>query len=151
MVLHSDTGPYLIGVWYRPPVPGEMQSIMDFSEEWQRLSKEVLGTILVGDLNVHHIRWLRYSLRNSAEGELLRDICDAVGLRQLVREPTRGDNLLDLALTDLDEVRCRVVGKIADHKGLQLTLPLTVPRIEIQSRLVWHFRGADWDGLNQAL
>ena len=94
-----------------------MDSIKAFEEEWQRLSTDALGTIVVGDLNVHHIRWLRFSSRNSAEGELLRDICDSVGLRQLVREPTRGDNLLDLALTDVDEVRCKVVSKIADHKG----------------------------------
>ena len=58
MVLHSDTGPYLIGVWYRPPDPGEIQSITAFEEEWQRLSKEVLGTVLVCDFNVHHMRWL---------------------------------------------------------------------------------------------
>ena len=92
-----------------------------------------------------------YSSRNSVEGDCLRNICDAVGLRQIVREPTRGENLLDLALTDLDAVRCKVVGKIADHKGLHITLPLTVPKIEVQSRLDWHFKGADWHGLNQAL
>ena len=85
------------------------------------------------------------------EGELLRDFCDRVGLRQLVREPTRDGNLLDLALTDLDEVRCKVVAKVADHSGLALALPITVPRVEIQCRLVWHFRDADWDGLNNAM
>ena len=68
-----------------------------------------------------------------------------------VREPTRGDYLLDLAFTDLDDVRCKVVGKVADHKGLLLTLPLSVPRVEIQSRLVWQFSAADWDGLRAAL
>ena len=85
------------------------------------------------------------------EGEVLRDFCDRVGLRQLVREPTRDGNLLDLALTDLDEVRCKVVAKVADHSGLALALPITVPRVEIQCRLVWHFRDADWDGLNNAM
>jgi len=150
-MLHADTGPYLIGVWYRPPNPGEHDSIRSFEEEWQRLSLDVLGTICIGDLNVHHIRWLRHSTRNSSEGELLRTVCDTYGFRQLVTEPTRGDNLLDLALTDLDEVRCKVVGKIADHKGLKLTLPFTVPRVEIQSRMVWQFTSADWEGLNNAL
>ena len=59
--------------------------------------------------------------------------------------------MLDLALTDLDEVRCKVVSKIADHKGLELTLPISVPRVEIQSRLVWQFKEADWNGLSAAL
>ncbi len=131
-MLHTDTGPYLIGVWYRPPDQGEIESIKFCEEEWQLLSPEVLGTILVGDINVHHIRWLRYSSRNSAEGEVLRDFCDRVGLRQLMHEPTRGENLLDLAMTDLDEVKCKTVSKIADHKGVSLRLPLSVPRVEIQ-------------------
>ena len=151
LVLHADTGPFLLGVWYRPPAPGQTESIAAFEEEWHRLSKEVLGTIVVGDLNLHHIRWPRYSLRNSAEGELLRGICDSNGLRQIVREPTRGDNLLDLALTDMDEVRCKVVGKIADHKGLQLVLPISVPRVDIRPRMVWQFKDADWHGLSNAL
>ena len=93
----------------------------------------MLGTILIGDISIHHIRWLRYCSRNSAEGGLLRD------------------NLLDLALTDLDEVRCKVVGEITDHKGLALTLPLSVPQLQIQSRTVWQFRDADWNGLRVTL
>ena len=33
LVLHADTGPYLIGVWYRPPEPGETTSINACEEE----------------------------------------------------------------------------------------------------------------------
>ena len=32
-----------------------------------------------------------------------------------------------------------------------LKLPLTVPRIVIQTRVVWQFRDADWDGLRKAM
>ena len=151
LVLHSDTGPFLMAVWYRPPSPGEVESIKSFEEELQRLNTEVLGIILVGDLNIHHAQWLTYSSRNSAKGELLRNICDANGLRQIVREPTRGENLLDIALTDVDEVRCKVVCPIADHRGLKLILPISVPRVTIQLRLVWQFKAADWQGLRSAL
>ena len=58
---------------------------------------------------------------------------------------------MDLALTDLEEVKCHTVPKIADHKGLVVVLPLSVPKVEIQSRLVWRFRAADWEGLKDAL
>ena len=34
LVIHSDTGPYLLGVWYRPPQPGEVESIKSLREEW---------------------------------------------------------------------------------------------------------------------
>ena len=30
LVLHADTGPYLLCVWYRPPAPGEIDSIKAF-------------------------------------------------------------------------------------------------------------------------
>jgi len=151
LIVHADTGPYLIGVWYRPPQPGETESIDSFEKEWEVHSQEALGTILVGDLNIHHLRWLRFSSRNSVEGEALSSICNRVGLRQLVRQPTRGNYLLDLALTDLDDVKCTVVGKIADHKGLALVLPLVVPRVKVQHRQVWQFKDACWGGLQDEL
>jgi len=33
LVIHTDTGPYLLGVWYRPPSPGELASILACEEE----------------------------------------------------------------------------------------------------------------------
>ena len=83
LVLHTDTGPYLLGDWYRPPQPGDISSIEACEEEWERLSTETLGTILIGDVNVHHVSWLRHSSRNSAEGVKLRDFSQRVGLRQI--------------------------------------------------------------------
>ena len=77
-----------------------------------------MGTIIVGDTNTHHRRWLRYSARNSAEGEALKTFCDNQGLQQMVKERTQSDYLLDLLLTDVDGVRCKVLPKIADHKLL---------------------------------
>ena len=58
---------------------------------------------------------------------------------------------MDLCLTDIDDVRCKTMPKIADHKGLIVTLPLSVPKVEVQPRLVWQFKDADWDGLRHAL
>ena len=61
-MLHTDVGPYLLGVWYRPPEPGELDSIRSLETELNRYAHEALGTILVGDLNVHHTRWLHPEL-----------------------------------------------------------------------------------------
>ena len=59
--------------------------------------------------------------------------------------------MLDLVLTDLDDVRCKVLPKIADHKVLQATLPLRAPKAIAFTREVWQFAKADWEGLNDAL
>ena len=52
--LHGDLGPVLLCVWYRPPSSGEVGSINAFEAEWTRLSAGYIGTVVVGDLNVHH-------------------------------------------------------------------------------------------------
>ena len=44
--------------------------------------------------------------------------CRDVGLKQLVREATRGDFLFDLVLTRLDDVTTTVLAKVADHSRL---------------------------------
>ena len=78
-VVHSDLGPYLVGAWYRPPVQGEVETIRTLREEWLRLSSNVIGTVIVGDINVHHKKWLRRSAGNSADGEASRTFCIVMG------------------------------------------------------------------------
>ena len=95
LIIHAETGPYLMCLWYCPPDPGEVASIDSLVTEFGNHCAEALGTIILGDMNVHHTRWLRHSARTSTEGVALKDFCDASGLRQVVRAPTRGDHLLD--------------------------------------------------------
>ena len=75
IIVHSNLGPLLIACWYRPPVQGETESIRTLREEWDELSSEAVGAIIVGDMNIHHQRWLRRSARNSVEGEELHKFC----------------------------------------------------------------------------
>ena len=69
--IHADLGPILLCIWYRPPCHGEVQSIKAFVAEWERLSAGYLGTLIVGDLNVHHLHWLKFSSSVSVEGTCL--------------------------------------------------------------------------------
>lgn len=115
LLAHTDTGPYAVALWYRPPDTGEVDTIKSLRTEWEMHKNDALGFLMVGDLNVHHARWLRFSSRNSEEGVQLKGFCDEVGLRQIVKAPTRGDYLLDLAITDMDGVQAMVLPKIADR------------------------------------
>ena len=133
------------------PEPGEVQTISTLVAEWREHCSSALGTVIVGDINVHHIRWLRYSIRNSTEGEKMRTFCLQHGFRQLVKEPTRGANLLDLLMTDIDDVKCKVLPAIADHSGILASLKLRVPKTETVQRLVWNYLAADWYGLRNKL
>ena len=92
---------------------GEVSSIESLEDEWAEVANDAIGTILVGDLNIHHKKWLKYSNRNSAEGELLYKFCSDHGMQQVVWKATRGDYLLDLVITDIDDVKTNVLPKIA--------------------------------------
>ena len=100
-ILHTNSGAVLLGVWYRPPARGEIASIRSLEEEFEEFGEGTVGTVLVGDMNVHERTWLRYSNGTSLEGRELQNMSVVHGLEQLIREPTRlnPDHLLDHAVS----------------------------------------------------
>ena len=74
-LLHYDVGPLLLCVWYRPPAPGDITAISTFHDELDLLRNDVLGSLVVGDLNCHHEGWLRFSSGVSTEGRFLKQVC----------------------------------------------------------------------------
>ena len=111
--MHSDREPYLICCWYQPPSLANVETIKSFEAEYLKLRNGAMGFFALGDLNVHSVRWLQHSARESVEGRLLRDISDQLGLRQLVTEPTRGKYLLDLVHST-----AWPCASVADYKGV---------------------------------
>ena len=97
-VLHTNICALLIGNWYRPR-DEECNSIIILQVEIERLRSECVGAILLGDINIHHKRWLRYSNKNTITGERLWEVCRDLGLKQIVAKPTHGEYFLDLILT----------------------------------------------------
>ena len=95
-VLHTDLGPILLGLWYCPPCYSEIESIQNFDNETPSWSSNVIGTIIFGDMNVHHKAWLEHSNGCTPEGRELFKVCAKHGLHQLVQHPTRDKYLLDL-------------------------------------------------------
>ena len=100
---------------------------------------------MLGDLNVHSIRWLTHAARESVEGRLLCDISDQLGLRQIVKEPIRGQYTLDLVLTDVPDCTARPGAAVADHKSVLTQVKFKIPETASHQRAVWHFSEADWE------
>ena len=96
-------------------------------------------------MNVHSKRWLVHSSRESPEGTALWEACNEMGLQQKMHEPTRGEHLLDLVLTDVPHAKACAVGAIADHKGVLMSFRLDVPKTFVPDRVMWAFNTADWD------
>ena len=147
--IHLDLCIIAFANWYRPPASG-CDSISELRSELSNLCEDTLGILIVGDINIHHRKWLRHSNANTPEGEALQELCQDFGLKQCVDQPTRGEYLLDLVLSDM-VCNTVVLPKVADHCATLTKLKFPTPRkIEIQ-REVWHYKGAAWQNLKCAL
>ena len=130
----------------------------DLYEEMGEYFSQVSGVALVGDLNIHHKRWLRFSNDNTRIGAEMKAFCDFHGLFQVVRQPTRYDSIsgqtqymLDLAITDIPGSKAEVLPRIADHHAVMLKLSLPEVSEVSVPRLVWMLREACWRELEREL
>ena len=146
--LHSDVGPVLICVCYRPPNRGELDSIYRFISEWSRLSASHIGTLVLGDLNIHHTHWLGSS-HTDIEGTLLFHFCVDYGFDQYVDDPTHIDgNRLDFVLSDLSLVHeVKTLHYISDHALVRSSLNLSLHQSQPQVRKVYEYHHANWGGI----
>ena len=149
--IHSDIGPILCGVWYRPPCPGEISSIRSCEDEWRRLTSDHVASIIIGDLNLHHTRWLRYSSSVSVEGTSMFRFCLANGLKQHVKERTRDEHLLDLVISDLEPRNVEVLPKVSDHNMVLAVFDIGIPESEVICRTVFDYGQADWQSIKRNL
>ena len=74
-------------------------------------------------------------------------------LNQLVLQPTREQNILDLVFITAPELVkdleiCQPVGG-SDHSSIEFTLKLKFQRPECSCRFVYNYRAADWLGLRE--
>ena len=99
---------------------------------------------MVGDVHVHSARWLTHSNGESTEGACLEQVCHELAARQLVREPSRGNYLLDLAITYLEKAASTVVPGVSDHKIMATEIAVSMPTVSSTDRVVWNYRDADW-------
>ena len=133
-IIHSDHGGILLGVWYRPPAYGEVASICSLERELAANKRGCIGTLLVGDMNVHHSGWLSHSKGVTPEGRSLYKVCVENGLVERSARPTRGKYLLDLSLTDIPgTVVTSIHSGVSDHHIVLCDVMLKVsPSIQVR-------------------
>ena len=107
------------------------------------------SVIVVGDLNIHHASWLRFSSGDTVRGRHLKDICDNFGLKQLISQPTRGEYLLDLCLSNSRSTQVEIKSKIADHACLLVKEPDAVEIRHFEPRQIWKLDNANWPAIEE--
>ena len=96
---YSRNKSFVFGVFYRPPSSDSV--CLEILQRNLECLPHHTNIILVGDFNFKDIDWKNnLFLNNSLNYEIFSDILSDNFLNQMVLHPTRGDNILDLILTN---------------------------------------------------
>ena len=151
----------MFGSFYRQPI-SPIETIEQLEVSMNNL-KELNGlnskhVILGGDFNLPDVNWTNGSIRSNPQyaneiSEKMLGIMDEFNLKQVVQEPTRQNNILDLVFTthpDLIEGTYVVPG-MSDHSAVICDINFkTKPPIN-PPRSVYLYKHADMEGLQEQL
>jgi len=116
-------GDIIVGVYYRPP---DQEEEVDeaFYKQLQAASQSQ-ALVLVGDFNHPDISWEDHTARQAQSWRFLQSIDDGFPM-QVVEEPTRRGALLDLVLTNKEELveDVKVGGRLgcSDHEMVEFRI-----------------------------
>ena len=136
-----DLDTLLVGI-YRPPdtQPEEFKDIMSRADQAIKMAQahgKYGKVVTMGDFNMKEINWSDGS-RNTgtssagAQRGILFGFMDDHFMEQLVREPTREENILDLVMENagcIESIAVEVGGKLSDHNSIMIRTNLTAPLV----------------------
>ena len=130
--LHNKK-PLYVCSFYRPPT-STLDPILELNESLNKLFEKHRGPsniILAGDFNLPSIMWIDGCGTLNTDptygfeiNSLFLDLINNFGLEQLIQNPTRGSNILDLLLTTQPQLlsNIQVVPGISDHEAITFHL-----------------------------
>ncbi len=134
----------MVGIVYRPPKQLRTDDTA-LHEEIQSTIRNK-NAIIVGDFNCPNINW--NSMHEDQEGSWLNEMVEDSFLSQIVTQPTRWNNILDIALTtDTDLISDCEVGEIlsgCDHHMIWFRIR-TKHQATVNKSKVPDYRNADFD------
>ncbi len=146
-----------IGTVYRPPKQQAADAAALY-EEIQAMTQNK-QSVIIWDFNCPKINWSNMS--GDQEGNRLLEMLEGTFMTQIISQPTRENNILDLVfVTDPDLVREGRVGEIlpgCDHHLIRLSIRTGHELIENVSRISDYGLAREllpqstWEGLNFAL
>ena len=152
--LKDATSKILLGTFYRPP-----SSNSEYLAQLQTSLAKIpcsQPVVLCGDFNVPIIDWsIPSPLVCTQSASVLCDLVQEFSQQQLVPEPTRKANTLDLIFCNTPDMVCGI--KIADnlqgtdHQAVDFSLSLTIPAQTLVRRWVYSFKHADFDKFRNLL
>ena len=143
----------LIGCIYRPPSLSREETSLIY-QEISAAATRYNNVCIMGDFNFRGIDWVNNVGRTREEEEFL-DVINDNFLRQLVNVPTRENNILDLVLTNRDDLvnNLEVGGRLgnSDHEELRFNIMLSCKKNNVNRALVPDFRRGSYESLRKHL
>ena len=152
--ISHTTGQLVLGVFYRPP--NSDREYLTSLQNSLALIPDAQNIILCGDFNLPNINWeVNSPTSPSPLASLLCDISSNSSLQQLVVDPTRGNNTLDLVFTNTQNRinNVQVIDGIAgsDHDGVSFDVSLKLQSAAVLSRYLFNFKRADFNQFRETL
>ena len=156
----------VLNIVYRPEETREFETVMDKVEGYiVKRSPPVPNILMVGDFNFRQIDWVTGLIQGANKSRVEKSAAqrfngtmDTLCLNQLVEEPTRGPNILDLVLTNNPDMlyKCEVSDTgLSDHRMVTVSLilpqvsPALPPREKNRfSEFNFHSETINWESLS---
>ena len=137
-----------------------IQPLLDLEIELAQISEKFRNNpkttlILGGDFNAGGINWDNCTVDHDATNRPLKEklisILDEAGLKQMQREPTRGQNLLDLFCCNKPSLIkfIKSIPGISDHNIVLADCKLKPSIITKPQRKIYQWSKADWRSISR--
>ena len=117
-------------------------------------SVDTSNCLLLGDFNFRQINWNKMEASSGLTEKFLNTIQDNL-LTQIVDEPTRGNNILDLAFVSdpsfVEDCRIDEPFGMSDHKSVVLSVRFPVSRQNTLTRKIYLYSQGDYKSLSNEL
>ena len=149
----SNNIKFLFNLIYRSPTSTKQETTILINNIYDSYNYSIQhnfsGIYFIGDFNFPQIHWIRSEYNNHE----FFDAISQMGLCQLITEPTRYRNILDLVITDspgyTKDVTINPAIKNCDHKLILFTITYNDKPIKILPRQIYKYSEANWDIINK--
>lgn len=159
--VHLNNAHVIFGVVYCPQTISEVAPVSDDLMEYLNLCMDTTSelrassSIITGDFNAHVRAW-GFSENDNALGRRLKPFINNNNLTQLINEPTCGGSLLDLIITDKQDLvlEAGTLPKLTshcDHQVIWANFNLNTNPKQAYFKEFLNVSNVNWDNLNDSL
>ena len=150
--------PMFICVYYRPNVSDKKS--LELFEKSIKIDPTIFSNanvIIAGDFNFPSFKMPEMTLKPNAKHPKLHEhfleILEDAGLVQIVDQPTRGENCLDIVLTNVPDLvpRVEILPPLSDHDVVYFEFQTKVTKAKNVIRPIPLYKRANWDGMKEEL